>query len=135
MQITWSELDYIVVPEKSARTRALLLNLTEESFYNLLLSISNQQTTQEKFNSLYYNFINNCFNQLYLQHISEADINKFLTGKPELTDEDIVKKLPDWLHDLKKAFFPNTANELASHHSWDHKIELMPGKKPPYHKN
>jgi hypothetical protein len=58
-----------------------------------------------------------------------------LAGKPELTDEDIVKKLPDWLHDLKKAFFPNTANELAPHRAWDHKIELMPGKEPPYHKN
>jgi hypothetical protein len=117
MQITWSELDHMVVPEKSARTRAPLLNLTEESFRDLLLSIGNQQTTREKFDSSYHDFIDNCFNQLHLQHISEADIDKFLAGKPELTDEDIVKKLPDWLHNLKKAFFPNTANELAPHRS------------------
>ena len=95
MQITWSELNNIVTLKEITRTKALLLNLTEESFCNLLLSISNQQTTCEKFDSLYYDFINNCFNQLYLQHISEADIDKFLTDKLKLTDEDIIKKLPD----------------------------------------
>jgi hypothetical protein len=58
-----------------------------------------------------------------------------LADKSELTDEDIVKKLSDWLYDLKKAFFLNTANELAPHCSWDYKIELMPGKEPLYHKN
>jgi hypothetical protein len=94
MQITWSELDYMVFVE-TARIRALLLNLTEESFCNLLLNIRNQHSTREKFDSLYYNFIDNCFNQLYLQCISEADINKFLADKSELTEEDIVKKLSD----------------------------------------
>ena len=84
-----------MVLAETARTRALLLNLTKKSFYNLLLNISNQQTIQEKFNSLYYNFINNCFNQLYLQYILEVNINKFLTDKSELTDEDIIKKLSD----------------------------------------
>jgi hypothetical protein len=78
-----------------ARIRALLLNLTEGSFYNLFLSISNKQITHKKFDSLYYNFINNCFNQLYLQYILEVNINKFLTDKSELTDEDIIKKLSD----------------------------------------
>jgi hypothetical protein len=75
-----------MIPAETARIRVLLLNLIKKSFYNLLFSISNQQTTWEKFNSLYYNFIDNCFNQLHLQHISEADINKFLTNKSELTE-------------------------------------------------
>ena len=104
-----------MAPAETARTRASLPNLTKESFRDLLLGIGNQHSTCEKFNSLYHDFINNCFNQLHLQHISEADIDKFLADKPELTEEDIVKKLPDWLYDLKKAFFPNTANELAFH--------------------
>jgi hypothetical protein len=94
MQITWSELDHIA-PAEIARTRAPLLNLTEESFCDLLLNIRNQHSTREKFDSSYHDFIDNCFNQLHLQRISEADIDKFLAGKPELTEEDIVKKLPD----------------------------------------
>jgi hypothetical protein len=100
---------------ETARTRASLSNLTEESFCNLFLSIGNQYSTHKKFDSSYYDFIDNCFNQLYLQCISETDIDKFLAGKPELTEEDIVKKLPDWLYDLKKAFFSNTANKLVSY--------------------
>ena len=94
MQITWSKLDCIA-PAETARIKALLLNLTEESFCNLFLNIRNQHSTREKFNSSYHDFIDNCFNQLHLQRISEADINKFLAGKPELTEEDIVKKLSD----------------------------------------
>ena len=61
------ELDHIAFIK--VRTRALLLDLTKESFYNLLLSISNYYITYNRFDSLYYDFINNCFNQLYLQRI------------------------------------------------------------------
>jgi hypothetical protein len=80
---------------ETVRIRVLFLNLTEESFCNLLLNIRNQYSIHKKFDSLYYDFIDNCFNQLYLQHISEADIDKFLASKSELTEEDIIKKLSD----------------------------------------
>jgi hypothetical protein len=43
--------------------------------------------------------------------------------------------LPAWLVDLKTAFLPKRAEELAPHRTWDHKIELLPGKEPPYFRN
>jgi hypothetical protein len=35
-----------------------------------------------------------------------------MTGKPDLTEEDIKKKLPDWLRDHYDAFLPQLANKL-----------------------
>ena len=109
--------------------------MSEETFRDLLLGIGDRRTTRESFDSSYHDFIDDCFNSLHLRRISETDIEKFLAGKPELTNDDILKKLPEWLHDLKEAFFPKLADELPPHRSWDHKIELVPGKEPPYHKN
>src|SRR4029077_672647 len=98
--------------------------LTEGAFRNLLLGIGDQHTIRESFDSSYHDFIDNCFDSLHLQRISEADIEKFLARKPELTNDDILKKLPDWLHDLKEAFLAKLADELLPHRSWNHKIEL-----------
>src|SRR5215813_6310080 len=58
-----------------------------------------------------------------------------MTGKPEMTEKDIRDKLPDWLRDLSEAFLPQLADKLPPHRSWDHKIEIIPGKEPPYQKN
>ena len=143
MRVTWDELDRITAEDKAgkykrARDKTMpvpLPDLTEEAFRDLLLGIGDRRTIRESFDSSYHDFIDNCFDALHLQRISEADIDKFLAGKPELTDDDILRKLPSWLHDLKEAFFPKLADELPPHRSWDHKIELMPGKEPPYYKN
>lgn len=70
-----------------------------------------------------------------LHRVSEADIDKFMKGKPVPTPAEIVERLPPWLRDLADAFLPQLADELPPHRSWDHKIELQPGKEPPYSKN
>jgi hypothetical protein len=43
--------------------------------------------------------------------------------------------LPSWLVELKTVFLPRLADELPPHYAWDHKIELIPGKDPPYLRN
>ena len=58
-----------------------------------------------------------------------------MKGKLELTEIEIIAKLPEWLRDLYDAFLPQPASVLSPHRSWDHKIELVPGKEPPYFKN
>ena len=58
-----------------------------------------------------------------------------MKGKPDLSKEDLIKLLLEWLSDLYEAFLPRLANKLPPHHAWDHKIELIPGKDPPYQKN
>ncbi|RAL66948.1 hypothetical protein DID88_007730 [Monilinia fructigena] len=50
-------------------------------------------------------------------------------------DAEIRQKLPLWLQDKLPAFLPRHADTLPPRRAWDHKIELMPGKEPPYFKN
>jgi hypothetical protein len=74
---------------------------------------------------------------LHLRRLSEEDINIFLTkaAKLQVTQDEIIYNLPNWLQDLHKAFSPQLADELPPHRSWNIKIELLPGKEPAYHKN
>ena len=79
-------------------------------------------------------FVDECFipETLTQIQIQDSDIEKFLKGKPEQIPEDIAKRLPTWLVDFKSAFMPKQAEKLAPYRIWDHKIELLPGKEPPY---
>src|SRR5277367_3478798 len=65
----------------------------------------------------------------------DTDIEKFMKGKPALTRDDIVRRLPREHRHHIEGFLPKNADELPPHRPWDHKIEIMPGKQPPYHKN
>ncbi|KAI0993225.1 hypothetical protein K3495_g14959 [Podosphaera aphanis] len=76
-----------------------------------------------------------CIDSLLLNRVTEADIDKFLAGKPEVTKDEILSRLPNWLQDMIEAFLPQLANELPPHRVWDHKIEIIPGGEPPYNKN
>jgi hypothetical protein len=92
-------------------------------------------TFMKQFPEAMTEFIEECYHPYYLNKVSVSDIEKFMTPKPELSERDIQQKLPDWLRDLYDAFLPRLANELPPRRSWDHKIELTPGKEPPYLKN
>jgi hypothetical protein len=69
---------------------------------------------------------------MLLKKITEADIEKFLTVKLDPSIPELKSKLPKYLHDFIKAFLPQDARKLAFRRPWDHKIELQPGKDPPY---
>ena len=61
------------------------------------------------------------------------DVNKALE-KLRRPKEDIdLSKLPDWVKDPNRiAFHPQEAEKLAPRRPYDHKIELLPGKTPPW---
>jgi hypothetical protein len=71
---------------------------------------------------------------MLLEKITEVDIEKFLTVKPDPSIPELKSKLPEYLHDFIKAFLSQNARKLASRRPWDHKIELQPGKDPSYQK-
>jgi hypothetical protein len=116
-------------------TTTTLPDLPEERFEAVLKGQGDITLAKEAFPESMSPFINECFHPHLLRKVTEADIEKFMTGKAERTEEDILRRLPDWLHDLHDTFLPRLANELPPRRSWDHKIELMPGKNPPYFKN
>lgn len=66
--------------------------------------------------------------------IVQSDIVKFLQDKSELTIEAIKAKLLLEFHHVQH-LLPKNASTLPPHRPWDHKIELVPGKQAPYHKN
>lgn len=70
-----------------------------------------------------------------LSKITDEDIDKFLKGKPQATRDEVRNKLPEWLKEQVEAFLPKSAGELPPRRAWDHKIDLQPGKEPPYIKN
>ena len=112
-----------------------LPSLSEKGFEDILKGKGDIARAMKAFPDSMSSFIDECFRPCLLRKVTEADIEKFMTSKPEQTQEDILRKLPNWLHDLHDTFLPRLANELPPRRSWDHKIELMPGKNPPYFKN
>ncbi|KAJ6437919.1 reverse transcriptase [Purpureocillium lavendulum] len=89
----------------------------------------------QRFPSAFQEFLDDCYSQEHLRRVTDADVDKFLKGKPDLSHEDIKARLPEWLQDKMTGFLPHLANELPPRRSWDHTIELIPGKEPPYQKN
>jgi hypothetical protein len=113
---------------KSAR------DLIEQDAMQAFLGHTDTSTLKQKMNPRYHDFIDELNSSTRLRKITQADVNKFITVKPDLTSAEIKAKLPAYLHDLTKAFLPQDARTLPPRRSWDHKIELLPGKKPSYHK-
>ncbi|RAL62606.1 hypothetical protein DID88_004453 [Monilinia fructigena] len=89
-------------------------------------------------------FLEEAYRSPYVEDWFEEDEGyESVTSKDELDIETTLipvmrrfdKKLPLWLQDKLPAFLPRHADTLPPRRAWDHKIELMPGKEPPYFKN
>jgi len=143
---TWDEL----LKEVEQPEIMELPQLTEEAFRRILLSQGTAEDTKAVFPPIFHEFIDECYQPdrlppvqdrhlracaLRLCAVSDEDIDKYLEGKAPVTDEDIKRLLPRAYHHLKDAFSPQVAAELPPHRPWDHKIELIPGKQLPYHRN
>lgn len=113
----------------------LALNgLSEEDFKNVLQGKATDKD-RANFPDCFRNFINDYESKLFLNKITEEDIDKFLKVKEPMSKEEILKKLPPEYHEFVEVFLPKEANELPPHRAFDHKIELKPGEEPPYYRN
>jgi hypothetical protein len=108
--------------------------LKEEDFRKLLYGKATDQD-KARFPKCFQNFIKDHEDKIFLNKITEEDIDKFLKGKDPMMKEDILKKLPPEYHEFIDMFLPKEADELPPHRRFDHKIELRPGKEPPYYRN
>lgn len=64
--------------------------------------------------------------------IRPEDYNKFHQGKPPLSREELLAKLPTFLHSRVEAFMKQNADDLPDHNEEDHRIEILEGKEPPF---
>ena len=114
--------------------------LREESFRRILIGNYTIEDAERVFDPYFHDFLRMNLNEsardLTLRRkVTQADIDKFMADKTQLTTEDIKKLLPPEFHHHLEHFLPKNAEALPPHRPWDHKIELMPGKEPPHHKN
>lgn len=143
MRIHMSELEALAADvDKALADESALIeipDLSEESFRRLVEGDYTMTEAKKVFSPPLHDFLaaNIAANTgpKLRRKIAEADVEKFLKGKTPLTAEDIKKRLPEEFHHHLEHFLPKNAETLPPHRPWDHKIELIPGKQPPYLKN
>jgi hypothetical protein len=134
MRVTWDELDRAAKPKPALPCRTPVFpDIPDEVYRRVLRGEGDPVLLRPLFPDDCQDFITTCYTNdgERLSRVTEADINKFLAGKPELTEVEIKAKLPEWLRDLSEGFLPQKADELPPRRPWDHKIEIVPGKEPP----
>jgi RNase H-like domain found in reverse transcriptase/Reverse transcriptase (RNA-dependent DNA polymerase)/Integrase zinc binding domain len=131
-KMTWDELDNLSTkPAASIH----IPDIPEQMARDVLLGRGDKLAAARLFPPELHEFLADCYSPLRLAKISESDIEKFMKGKPELSTQDVSNKLPTWLHDKLEGFLPKNADAMPPRRPWDHKIELTPGKEPPYQKS
>ncbi|KAI0995363.1 hypothetical protein K3495_g12821 [Podosphaera aphanis] len=133
-RVTWDELDNAGT-QKSKEWWNDLPDLEDDVFRHIPLETVNLPLLYNHFDEQYHEFLKECAEPLRSNKVSEDDINEFMKGKPELSTNELLEKLPVWLHDISNAFKPKLADKLPPRRARDHKIEIIPGKEPPYQKN
>lgn len=133
MRVTWNELDALKDDYRTGET--LLPDLPENQYRSILEGDYVPAEVRSIFPERFHDFLDDFTSPVRLNKLTDSDIDKFMKGKPELNEAEIQGKLPAWLQDLAHAFLPRLANELPPRRIWDHKIDIMPGREPPYNKN
>jgi hypothetical protein len=137
-KLTWEKLNDIKkesrIQIKHFRSIKPARNLTKQNVIQAFFGHTNTLTLKQKINPKYHNFFDELNFLIRLRKIIQANVNKFIIVKPDLILAEIKTKLPAYLHDLTKAFLLQNARILPPKRPWNHKIELLPGKKLPYHK-
>jgi hypothetical protein len=109
-------------------------DLIKQDAIQAFLGHTDTTTLKQRMDPKYHDFFDELNCLIHLRKIIQADVDKFITVKPDLTPAEIKAKLPAYLHDLTKAFLSQDARILFLKRSWDYKIELLPEKKLPYYK-
>ncbi|KAI0998395.1 hypothetical protein K3495_g9802 [Podosphaera aphanis] len=133
MAVTWDEVDQTdSLNTKDESTTAIKIpELPDECFRNVLLGLGDLSKMRSYFPKSCHEFIDECYSldSIKINRISERDIDKFLGGKPTLSSEEIIKRLPLWLCEFSDAFLPQKADLLPPNRAWEYKIELFPVKR------
>jgi hypothetical protein len=115
-KLTWKKLNGI---KKESRIQIEHLraikparNLTKQDAMQAFLEYTNTSTLKQKINPKYHNFFNELNSLTRLRKIIQANVNKFITIKPDLISAEIKAKLPAYFHDLTKAFLSQNARIL-----------------------
>jgi hypothetical protein len=107
-KLTWEELNGIKkesrIQTKHLRAMKPAQNLTKQDAMQALLGHTNTSTLKQKINPKYYDFFDELNSLTRLRKIIQADVDKFITIKPDLTSAEIKAKLSAYFHDLTKAF-------------------------------
>lgn len=139
MRIHMSELEALAAEIDQALTKESeplkIPDLSEDSFRRLVEGDYTIEEAKKVFDPPLHDFLAANLGPKLRRKIAESDVEKFLKDKPLLTAEDIKTRLPKEFHHFLEHFLPKNAETLPPHRPWDHKIELIPGKQPPYFKN
>jgi hypothetical protein len=107
-KLTWEELNGI---EKKSRIQIKHLraiktarDLTEQNAMPAFFRHTNTSTLKQKMNPKYHDFFDKLNSLTRLRKIIQANVNKFIIVKPDLTLAEIETKLLAYFHDLTKAF-------------------------------
>jgi hypothetical protein len=114
--------------------------LPEISFRRILAGEYTLEDARRVFDPYFHDFLQTNLDdtaraETLRRKIMPSDIDKFLAEKHPPTAEDVKKLLPAEFHHDVEHFLPKNAETLPPYRPWDHKIELVPGKEAPYHKN
>jgi hypothetical protein len=79
-------------------------DLIEQDVMQAFLGHTNTSILKQRMNPKYYDFFDELNFLTRLRKIIQANVDKFMTIKPDLTLAEIKAKLPAYFHDLTKAF-------------------------------
>jgi hypothetical protein len=107
-KLIWKELNGIKkesrIQIKHFRAMKPARNLTEQDAIQAFFGYINTSILKQKMNPKYYDFLDELNSLIRLRKIIQANIDKFITVKPELILAEIKAKLLAYFHDLTKAF-------------------------------
>jgi hypothetical protein len=94
------------IQTKHLRAMKPARDLTEQDAMQAFLGHTNTSTLKQKINPKYHDFFDELNFLTRLRKITQANVDKSITVKPDLISAEIKAKLPAYFHDLTKAFLP-----------------------------
>jgi hypothetical protein len=109
-KLTWEELDGIKkesrIQTEHLRAMKPARDLIEQDVMQAFLGYTDTSTLKQRINPRYYDFFDELNSLIRLRKITQANVDKFITIKPDLILAEIKAKLPAYFHDLTKVFLP-----------------------------
>ena len=97
----------------------LALNELKEQDFKKLLQGESTDEDKAHFPECFQSFIKDHEDKIFLNRVTEEDIDKFLETKEPLSKEEILKRLPPEYHEFVDVF-PREADKLPPHRPFDH---------------